>query len=125
MTEPPPKRVMVTGPRQTQVRRPAGHQRRQSLDEQDVVGELLVRSLVRAQLRLAIRTGLLLAATLGALPMVFATVPGSRTAQLLGLPLPWLLLGVVVYPALLLAGWSYVRRAERNEREFTELVGDG
>jgi len=41
----------------------------------------------------------------------------------LGLPVPWLLLGVVVYPALLGLGWVYVRRAERNERDFAELVG--
>jgi hypothetical protein len=42
--------------------------------------------------------------------------------HLLGLPLPWLLLGVLVYPALVLAAWLYVRQAERNERDFSELV---
>ncbi len=42
--------------------------------------------------------------------------------QLLGLPLPWLLLGALVYPSLVLAAWLYVRQAERNERDFTELV---
>ena len=125
MTEPVPRRITVTGPRTASVRRPAGQHRRQALDEQDVVGELLVRSLVRAQLRLAVRTAASLAVTLGALPLLFAAVPSSRTAHLLGLPLPWLLLGVLVYPLLLLTGWAYVRHAERNELEFTDLVGDG
>jgi hypothetical protein len=41
---------------------------------------------------------------------------------MLGLPLPWLLLGVVVYPVLIAAAWLYVRQADRNERDFSELV---
>ena len=44
--------------------------------------------------------------------------------RVLGVPLPWLLLGVVVYPFLVLLGWLYVRRAERNERDFADLVGE-
>ncbi len=125
MTEPTPRRTVVTGPRTAAARRQAGQHRRQALDEQDVVGELLVRSLVRAQLLLALRAGTALTVTLGALPLLFALVPGTRTTQVLGLPLPWLLLGVLVYPALLAVGWFYVRYAERNERDFIELVGDG
>jgi hypothetical protein len=39
-----------------------------------------------------------------------------------GVRLPWLLLGVLAYPFLLLVGWVYVRMAERNERDFAELV---
>lgn len=123
MTEPVSRRTVVTGPRTAAVRRQA-LPRLAYLQEQDVVGELLVRSLVRAQLRLALRTGLVLALTLGLLPLLFALVPVTRRVDVLGLPLPWLLLGVLVYPALLLAGWSYVRVAERNERDFAELVGE-
>jgi hypothetical protein len=40
-----------------------------------------------------------------------------------GLPLPWLLLGVVVYPVVYVAARVYVRKAERIEAEFTEFVG--
>jgi hypothetical protein len=39
-----------------------------------------------------------------------------------GVPLPWLLLGGLVYPALVALGWFYVRQAERVEREFSDLV---
>ncbi len=116
----PPERVRVTAPRA--VRRPPGRPALRALDEQDVVGELLVRSLVRAQLGLALRVLAVLAVLLGGLPLLFAVVPGTRTASALGLPLPWLLLGVLVHPALLLAGWLHVRAAERHEREFVELV---
>ena len=45
-----------------------------------------------------------------------------RGTRLLGVPLPWLLLGVAVYPWLLVLAWWYVRRAERNEAAFVELV---
>ena len=115
-----PERVRVTGPRA--VRRPPGRPALQALDEQDVVGELLVRSLVRAQLGLALRLLALLVTALGGLPLLFALVPATRTAHVLGLPLPWLLLGVVVYPALLAGGLLHVRLAERHERDLVELV---
>ena len=65
----------------------------------------------------------MLALTVGALPLLFPLCPALREQRLLGVPLPWLLLGVLVYPCLLLLGWRYVRRAERNERDFAELVG--
>ncbi len=122
MSQPPPRRVAVTAPRTSAVRRPPGPPALRALDEQDRVGELLVRSLVRAQLLLALRLLAALVVLLGGLPLLFALVPSARDAQVLGLPLPWLLLGVVVYPALLLGGWYHLRAAERHERDFTELV---
>lgn len=120
-----PKRVAVTGPRRTVVGRPAARpalNALDALDEQDVVGDLLVRSLVRAQLGLAVRLGAVLACLLGGLPLLFAVLPATRDATVLGLALPWLLLGVLVYPVLCLGGWLYVRLAERNERDFVDLV---
>ena len=123
MTGPqPPRRVVVTGPRSPTVRRPPGAPGVRALDEQTAVGELLVRSLIRAQLQLALRSAAVLGVLLGGLPLLFALAPGTRDARVLGLPLPWLLLGVLVYPALWLVGWVHVRLAERNERDFVELV---
>ena len=123
MTAPhPPRRVVVTGPRSRTVRRAPGRSGVQALDEQTVVGDLLVRSLLRAQLTLALRTAAAVALPLGGLPLLFALAPALRQMRVLGVSVPWLLLGVVVYPALLLAGWVHVRLAERNERDFVELV---
>jgi len=118
----PPQRVVVTSPRTAAVRRPPGGSALRALDEQDRIGELLVRSLVRAQLMLALKLLAVLAVLLGGLPLLFALVPGTRDVDVLGLPLPWLVLGVLVYPALVLGGLVHVRLAERNERDFTELV---
>lgn len=117
-----PKRVTVTSPRTRAVRRAPGRQALQALDEQDRVGELLVRSLVRAQLTLGLRIAAVFACLLGGLPLLFAVVPATRDLEVAGLALPWLLLGALVYPTLLAGGWLYVRLAERNERDFVELV---
>ena len=54
-------------------------------------------------------------------PAALPPRPGSDL-HVLGLPLGWLLLGVLVYPLLVLLGWVYVRRAERNERHFADLM---
>ena len=118
----PPRRVAVTSPRTAAVRRPPGRSALRALDEQDLVGELLVRSLVRAQLFLALRLLAVLAVLLGGLPLLFAAAPASREVQVLGLPLPWLLLGVLVYPGLVAGGWLYLRLAESNEPDFADLV---
>ncbi len=117
-----PKRVAVTSPRTGAVRRPPGRQALTALDEQDVVGELLIRSLVRAQLTLGLRLAAVFGLLLGGLPLLFAVAPATRDVEVLGIALPWLVLGGAVYPALFAGGLLYVRLAERNEREFVELV---
>lgn len=94
----------------------------QEIDAQSQLGEALLRSLMRAQLRLAVVVLSLLAITLGSLPLIFELAPGVRHTHVLGIPLPWLLLGVLVYPVLLGLGWFYVRYAERNEAGFVRLV---
>lgn len=114
MPESQPRRVTVTGvPRAT--RRPPGHApARSEINEQTTVGHTYVRSLMRTQLRAALTALAALALLVGSLPL------------LLALPAPaavvWLTLGVAVYPVIWgIARW-YVRRAERNERDFTGLV---
>jgi hypothetical protein len=120
--ERPPPRQRVTRPTTPYTTRSPVEVERE-IDEQTPVGEVYMRSLMRSQLRLALGTVAVLAGTVGALPLLFATVPWLRTTRLLGAPLPWLVLGVGVYPVLLALAWSYVRRAEANERSFDDLVG--
>jgi putative solute:sodium symporter small subunit len=61
--------------------------------------------------------------TVGLLPLVFELSPDVRRTHLLGVPLPWLVLGVGVYPVMIALAAFYVRRAERIEAEFTDMVG--
>ena len=122
MSEPPPPRVRVTGP----PRRRAGAVRSagtREIDAETALGEVFMRSLLREQLRLAVRVLVALALTLGLLPLAFHLVPELGDVRVGPLPLAWLLLGVLTYPWLLLLGWLYLRQAEGNERDFADLVG--
>lgn len=116
------RRVVVTSPRRRATRSTARPAIARDIDEQTRLGEVYIRSLMRAQLRLAGMACGVFVVVLGGLPLLFALVPQTRSVDLLGLPLPWLVLGVLVYPALFVGGWFYVRQAERNEREFARLV---
>jgi hypothetical protein len=103
-------------------REPDAHRARSELTQQTRVGEALVRGLVRAQLALALRLSLVVLIGLGGLPWLFAVAPAVGRATLFGVNLPWLLLGVASFPFLIAVGWAYVRLAERNEQDFTDLV---
>jgi hypothetical protein len=92
------------------------------IDEQTRLGELYITSLMRSQLRLALWVLITLASTLGLLPLLFRAVPGIGRLHVLGVPLPWLLLTVVAFAEIIMLGWLYVRRAERNERDFSDLL---
>ncbi len=117
---PRPQRVRVTGPPRRQGPRP----RTGDIDEETRLGGVYLGSLLREQLWLALRISGLLAVGIGSLPLVFHLFPGLAEVGVLGLPLPWLLLGIVVYPVLALLGWRYVRSAERNESDFAELLSE-
>lgn len=119
-SSPPPARVRVTGPpRHASRRRP----RARDIDEHTPLGTVLMGSLLRAQLRLALVTLTPLLAVAVGLPLLGYVAPGAAGVHLLGVPASWLVLGVGVYPLCFGLGWFYVRRAERHERQFTDLVG--
>ena len=119
---PPPKRVRVVLAERKRARRVV--RTLAEVEEQTGVGEMLVRQLIRAQLSVSLWLALFVAVTVGALPAVFYYVEDLRAASLLGVRLPWLLLGVAVYPFILGVGWVYVRLADRNEQTFINMVED-
>ncbi|WP_155060200.1 hypothetical protein [Streptomyces blattellae] len=115
--DPAERRVVVTGPPRRS--RPAsGYYRpRTEIDEQTTLGHTYVRSLMRTQLRAAFAVVAVLGLLVGPLPLLFATMPDGHGVA-------WAVLGFGLYaPLVLLARW-YVRRAERNERDFVRLVED-
>jgi hypothetical protein len=115
------QRVRVTHPR-TAGARPRPRTAGSEIDAQTQLGEIYMASLLRTQLRLAMAVLLLLAVLVGGLPVLFALVPSLDGVSVAGMPLPWVLLALLVYPFLVGLGWVYVRRAERNERAFTDVV---
>lgn len=118
----PQKRVRVTSPRKGTPRRGPVRPVTRDIDEQTRLGELYMATLIRAQWRLSV--SVLAAATMmiGGLPLLFLFVPATRTLNVGPIPLPWLILGVLIYPAVWLAARYYVRQSEQIERDFTELV---
>ncbi|ACU39100.1 DUF485 domain-containing protein [Actinosynnema pretiosum subsp. pretiosum] len=118
----PTQRVVVTSPRTRAPRAPRPYPASREIDEQSELGAVYMRSLIRSQRRLGFTLCAVVCGAVSALPLLFALVPGVAEQRLLGLQLPWLLLGVLVFPVLVGAGWFYVRQAERGEAEFAELV---
>jgi hypothetical protein len=118
-----PARVHVTGPprRRTSGVRPTASR---EIDADSELGAVYMSSLLGEQLRLAAGVLVALALTVGVLPLVFHLFPHLSEVRVAGVPVPWLLLGVLVHPWLLVLGWTYVRRAEANERDFAELLTD-
>jgi hypothetical protein len=118
-----PARVRVTSSRLGAATRRDLRPLTRDIDEQTDLGEVYMAGLMAAQLRLALRVLLFGAVGLGGLPLLFLLVPDTRTLSIAGLPFPWLVLGVLVYPVALLVARYYVRQSERIEREFSQVVG--
>jgi len=119
--KPPPKREVITGPRRDVRRRPP-RPVTDEIDGETIVGQVYLRSLIRTQLRLGLATVALVVVPLIAMPLLFGLWPPARELQVGPMPLWWLLLGILVYPAILGVGWWYVRAVDRNESQFTDLV---
>jgi hypothetical protein len=119
---PGPQRVRVTAPRAAHS--PVRFNVLRELDEHSEVGELFIRSLIRSQLRLAlVVAGGFGAIVLGVLLLVLL-LPGGNGVSLWTVPLPWLLLGLGIYPVVLACAGLYIRAAARNERRFRDLVSE-
>jgi hypothetical protein len=92
------------------------------LKDQTSVGKALASELVWLQLMLSLRQMLLTVVVLVSIPLVFLWVPSLGRTTILGLRLPWLLLGLAVYPFFVAVAWSYNRSADRNEQDFADWV---
>lgn len=134
MTEEPPARVppraserasirvRVTSPWAERPRLRPRSTATSEIDAQSEVGEIYVRALLRAQLRLAASTLAALLLSIGMLPLLFALVPALTSHLVLGMPISWGLLAFGCYPVLVALAWRYVRLAERNERAFARVI---
>ena len=117
-----PQRVRVTSPRMASRPRPPTRSGTRDIAEQTGVGEVYTRSLLRTQLRLGLSAVAVVVLGIGSLPALFAIEPQLAAIRVLTVPLPWLLVGVAVYPLLVAVAWWHVRASERAERDFATLV---
>ena len=126
MSQQPPDRgvtrVRVTSPWTDRPRARPRPTAASEIDAQSEVGAIYVRTLLRAQLRLAAGILLALGLTIGTLPLLFVLAPGLTDHHVFGMPVSWGMLAFGCYPVLVFLAWRYVRLAERNERAFTRVV---
>jgi Protein of unknown function, DUF485 len=120
--KPAAQRVVVTSPRTRAPRAPRPYPASREIDEQSELGAVYMRSLIRTQRRLGLLLCAVVCGSVASLPLIFTLAPSVAAQRVLGIQLPWVLLGGLVFPVFILAGWFYVRQSERNEREFAELV---
>ena len=116
-----PTRVTVTSPR-TVAARARQVSIASEIDAQSRLGEVYVDSLMRSQLRLALAVVAALVLTLGLVPLVLHLVPAWGRVVVLGIPVPWVILTLVAFVEIVALGVFYVRRAERNEDAFSDLL---
>jgi hypothetical protein len=118
----PKKRVRITSPREGAPRRGPARTVSTDIDEQTRLGELYMATLIRAQWRLSVSVLASATMMIGGLPLLFLIVPATRALRIGPIPLPWLILGALIYPAIWLAARYYVRQSEQIERDFIDLV---
>ncbi len=92
------------------------------IDAQTQLGEIYMSSLLRAQLRLAAASSSPSRSSSPGCRSPSTCCPDLMATEVLGMPLSWVLLAFAVYPLLFVLGWLYVRAAERNERDFADVV---
>ena len=82
----------------------------------------MVEDLARRQLRAALGVAAIVAVPFGALPLLYFLAPTFAAMQVFGVPLAWLLLGVLPFPVLFGAGMYYSRIADYKENEFANTL---
>ena len=92
------------------------------LAEQTPVGEELLADFLRQHLRL----NALLVAVVGGLIsltlLFFIVAPSVSTSRVGGMPLTWVMLGVLSYPTFAVIGWRYRKRADQIDDRFATRV---
>ncbi|MEU6562903.1 hypothetical protein [Nocardia nova] len=116
-------RVRVSHPRTESALHGRNPVAARGFQDDTALGSASVTTLIEIQRRLVILIVALVAAGLAGTAVLGFLAPDLDRIRLLGVPLPWVILGVLVYPALILAGVAAVRRFERNETAFTRLLG--
>jgi hypothetical protein len=119
-TEPSPRQTVRAAPRRPLDR--SQSPARDDLYQPDAYGRELLSSLIRAQAGVSLAVLLPAISLLALYPLLAVLLPGLATFKVAGLPLTLIILGGGIYPPLVLLGYWYVRRSERLEQRFVELL---
>jgi O-antigen/teichoic acid export membrane protein len=95
---------------------------REELAERTAHGDVYLRRLVRAQLTLSLLALAAFGGLVGSLPLLFLLVPGAQDIDVIGVPLPLLVLAVPLFPLITAIGLLYQRRADAIDDAFRDAV---
>ncbi len=102
--------------------RPPRRLPRDELAETTAHGGLYLRRLIRSQLALSLLALVAFGGIVGSLPLALYLLPGLQDVQVLGVPLPIVVIVWPPFPLLVAIGWLYARRAGALEESFRDLV---
>jgi hypothetical protein len=95
---------------------------REELAERTALGDVYLRRLRRAQLNLSLLSLVAFGGLVGALPLVIYLVPGLQDFDVLGVPLPIVLIAIPPFPLFVAMGFAYQRRADALDAAFRDLA---
>lgn len=95
---------------------------REELAEGTPHGDVYVRRLIRAQLRLSLLALGAFGGLIGSLPLLFLLFPALQEIAPFGVPLPVLILVAPLFPLIVLIGLLYQRRADSLDEAFRDVV---
>src|ERR671925_928963 len=95
---------------------------REELVEVTAHGKVYLRRLIRAQLTLSLLGLLAFGGLIGSLPLLLLLVPSLQDIDVVGIPLPVLVLIMPIFPLIVVLGWLYQRRSDALDDAFRELL---
>ncbi|MCW4465216.1 hypothetical protein OK351_06840 [Glutamicibacter sp. MNS18] len=110
-----PRRVRVQAPDDATFPIPSG-------SPEHSADAFYVRQLIRSQLRLAVSVASGIIVLLVGITVLLSFWPAITEMALFSIPLPWWILGVGVYPLIIMAGVLYNLSAVRNERRYRSIA---
>jgi uncharacterized membrane protein len=117
---PAPRRGLAWGP--SQIPQPREQPARPGLQHDHGYYQILVRSLIRAQLGLSLVCLAFALAVTISFPILYAGLPWLSHTTIAGLPVTLVALGAGVYPVILAIGWFYTFQSNRLESRFVGIM---
>ncbi len=102
--------------------RPPRRLPRDELAESTAYGGRFLRRLIRSQLSLSVAALVAFGGIVGSLPLALYLLPGLQDVELLGVPLPILIIALPPFPLFIAIAALYARRAAALEEAFRDLV---
>ena len=97
---------------------------REELAERTAHGDVYLRRLIRAQLSLSFLALAAFGGLVGSLPLLFLVLPSLQDVDVLGVPLPVVILAVPIFPLITALGLLYQRRADAIDDAFRDVVSE-